>query len=125
MFLVVPKWPIGRAAARSHFPHPTNSRRNPTQPSVFCCVWILHIAAKPLFTRNTRRGSLKPKIACLLRGAGRQRWQPWSLQCFSYEEHVIYRASMDCYHHAVHLLEYSIPATSDSTFRRRMPRDAV
>jgi hypothetical protein len=34
---------------------------------------------------------------------------------FTYKEYVIYRAPIDCYHHAVHLLECFIPATSDST----------
>ena len=36
-----------------------------------------------------------------------------SLSCLAYEEYVIRRAPIDCYHHPVHLLEYSIPATSD------------
>ena len=37
-----------------------------------------------------------------------------SLPGFAYKEYVIYRAPMDCYHHAIHLPECFIPAKSDS-----------
>ena len=36
-----------------------------------------------------------------------------SLSCLAYEEDVIYRAPIDCYHHPVNLLEYSVPGTSE------------
>ena len=33
-----------------------------------------------------------------------------------YKEYVIYRTLMHCYDHAVHLLEYLIPAACNSTY---------
>jgi hypothetical protein len=41
-------------------------------------------------------------------------WRQSDLSVY-YKEYVIYRALMDCYDHAVHLLEYFIPAKCRST----------
>ena len=53
-------------------------------------------------------------LAVLKNGEGAG-WRQSDLSVY-YKEYVIYRALMDCYDHAVHLLEYSIPVKCHPTF---------